>query len=168
MSCDSRSIPPLRIGQGFDIHAFAAGRPLILGGVEIPHNLGLAGHSDADVLLHAITDAVLGALAMGDIGQWFPNTDPQYRNADSSRLFSAVWQKCTAEGWTLVNCDCVIITEAPRLAEQMPRIRESLSGLFSAAADKISVKAKTMEHLGAVGRGEGMAALAVVLLCKTS
>ncbi len=162
---DSRlQTPSLRIGYGFDIHAFTDNRSLILGGVEIPHSRGLAGHSDADVLLHAVTDGVLGALAWGDIGRWFPNTDETYRNADSKELFHKVWRKCREAGWSLVNCDCVVITEEPRLSGHASAICESLAQLFGAETGQISVKSKTMEHLGALGRKEGIAATAVVLL----
>ena len=156
--------PKLRIGQGFDVHCFAKNRKLILGGLEIDHSQGLAGHSDADVLLHAITDAVLGALCWGDIGQWFPDTDSQYEGADSGELLSQVWQKVQEEGWGLVNCDCVLMAQEPKLQDYKKKMQANIAGLFSVADDCISVKATTTEKLGFVGRGEGIAATAIVLL----
>ncbi len=157
----------MRIGNGFDVHAFIEGRPLILGGVEIPFEKGLAGHSDADVLLHAITDAVLGALALGDIGAWFPDTDERFKDADSSELFLEVWKKVKTEGWKLGNVDAVIMAERPKLLKHMNSIREHLAELFDAELTQVSVKATTTEKLGFVGRGEGIAASAVVLLVPT-
>ena len=156
-----------RIGQGFDIHRFVEGRPLLLGGVCVPCDAGLLGHSDADVLLHAVTDAVLGALALGDLGRWFPDTDERYRGIASARLLETVLRSPQLHGWTLVNLDTTIMAERPRLAPHMPAIRASLAGLFGADADRISVKAGTMEKIGGIGRGEGIAAMAVVLLEKT-
>lgn len=156
----------LRIGQGIDVHEFAEGRKLFLGGVEVPAARGLLGHSDADVLLHAITDAVLGALSWGDIGQWFPNTDPKWKDASSVKLFEAVWAKASGEGWKLINCDCSVLAETPKLMPHMQKIRENIAGLFKSAVDQISVKATTTEKLGFVGREEGMVALATVLLIK--
>ncbi|MFN8388944.1 MAG: 2-C-methyl-D-erythritol 2,4-cyclodiphosphate synthase [Bdellovibrionota bacterium] len=156
----------LRTGFGYDVHPFEAGRPLMLGGIEIAHDRGLAGHSDADVLLHALTDAVLGALAWGDIGTWFPNTDQKFRGADSKELFRAVWAKATEEGWMLVNCDSVIIAECPKLNPHMLRMRESIASLFGSTADRIGLKATTNEKLGFVGREEGIAAQSSVLLYK--
>lgn len=153
-----------RIGTGYDVHAFAEGRKLILGGVEIQHKRGLIGHSDADVLLHAITDAVLGALCLGDLGTWFPDTDSRYKNADSGVLFKEVWNRVREQGWTLVNCDCVVMAEKPKLAEFNQSIRTSISNLFVCELDQVSVKATTTERLGFVGREEGIAASAVVLL----
>lgn len=156
----------LRIGQGFDVHRFAPGRPLMLGGVRIPHDYGLAGHSDADVLLHAVTDAVLGALSWGDIGQWFPDNDESFRDADSGRLFRQVWSRAVESDWSLVNCDCVIVAEAPKIGPHIASIKANIADLFAAMPDQIGVKATTMEKMGAIGRGEGMAASAVVLLQK--
>jgi 2-C-methyl-D-erythritol 2,4-cyclodiphosphate synthase len=158
----------LRIGQGFDVHAFAEGRPLMLGGIRVPHTRGLAGHSDADVLLHALTDAVLGALAWGDIGTWFPDSDQAYKNIDSKILFSRVWEKVRTEGWRLINADAVVLAQHPKLNPHMDEIRRSLAGLFDALPEQIGLKATTTEKLGFVGREEGMAAQAVVLLAKES
>lgn len=154
----------LRIGNGYDVHAFAEGRKLILGGVEIPHTKGLIGHSDADVLLHAITDAVLGALCLGDIGSWFPDTDRRYKNADSGLLLKEVWNRVREQGWSLVNCDCVVMAERPKLVDYKQSIRASISKLFACQIEQVSVKATTTEKLGFIGREEGIAASAVVLL----
>lgn len=154
----------LRIGTGFDVHPFAAGRPLYLGGVEIEHHMGLEGHSDADVLLHSVTDALLGALNWGDIGQWFPNTDERYRGKRSSFFLEQVWSKAAAEGWKLINCDNVILAEAPKIAPHIERMRSAIAGMLSATPDQISIKATTTERLGFVGRGEGIAAQTVMLV----
>ena len=155
-----------RIGQGYDIHQIAPNKTLFLGGVKIPvlENWGLLGHSDADVLLHAVIDAVLGALALGDIGQWFPDTDEKWRGADSKILLQAVLRDPRVRPWKLVNLDCSIIAEDPKLAPYIKTIRSSLAVLFNVDAGCISVKAKTNEHLDAVGRKEAMMAQAVVLL----
>ena len=158
----------IRIGQGFDVHAFAAGRKLILGGVEVPFERGLAGHSDADVLLHAIIDAVLGALAWGDIGRWFPDTDLKHKDAASSKLFGLVWEKATAEGWALGNVDAVVVAQQPKLAAHIDAIRERIAELFSVPSGLVGVKATTTEKLGFTGREEGIAATAVVLLQRES
>ena len=136
----------------------------MLGGILIPSELGLEGHSDADVLLHSITDAVLGALGWGDIGQWFPNTDPKFKNADSKFFLSEVWKRAAAEGWQLANCDCVVLAETPKLAPHMKRISESIAALFGSTPEQIGLKATTTETLGFVGRKEGMVASAVILL----
>jgi 2-C-methyl-D-erythritol 2,4-cyclodiphosphate synthase len=157
-----------RIGQGLDIHPVSAGRRLILGGVPIPWEHGLDGHSDADVLLHAVTDAVLGALAAGDIGQWFPPGDDRFRGADSADLLRHVLASPSARGWRLVNLDSTVIAEAPRLAPHIAAIQASLARLFVVESSQVSVKATTSEALGFTGRGEGMAALAVVLLSNTA
>jgi len=154
----------IRIGHGFDVHRTVAGRPLILGGVEIPCAFGLAGHSDADVLLHAVIDAVLGALALGDIGQWFPDTDEQYRDANSAQLLETVLNSSEAQGWRLLNLDATVLAERPRLAPHIEAIRASIAGLFSVAQDQVSVKATTVEGIGGIGRGEGIACHAVALL----
>lgn len=156
----------LRIGQGVDIHAFASGRKLFLGGVEVTHHCGLSGHSDADVLLHAIIDAVLGALAWGDIGQWFPDSEERFKGACSKDLFSYVWNKAKAEGWGLGNCDCVILAQEPKISPYSTKIKESVAGLFFADSEKVNIKGKTTEHLGFLGRREGIAAFASVLLIK--
>lgn len=153
----------MRVGQGFDIHALVAGRKLIIGGVEIAYEKGLAGHSDADVLIHAICDALLGAAGLGDIGRHFPDTDPRYRGADSRVLLSEVMGKVSANGWQVVNLDATIIAQAPRMGPHIPRMEDNLR-LALGDACAINIKAKTMEKLGAIGRGEGIAAEAVVLL----
>lgn len=154
----------IRIGQGYDLHRITSGRSLILGGVRIPWDRGLLGHSDADVLIHAVIDSILGALALGDIGQWFPDRDHAYRDVPSSELLNTVIAHPSLAGWYIVNLDTTIVTEAPRLADYMVTIRENLAGLLAVAAERISVKAKTGEGVDAVGRGDAMAAYAVVLL----
>ena len=156
----------IRIGQGFDIHRFAPGRRLVLGGIEIPGADGLLGHSDADVLLHAVADAVLGALALGDIGHWFPDNDQAFKDADSRKLLLAVLQDPRVAGWRLGNLDITMLAEKPKIAPHVPAIRHSLATLFKADNAQISVKATTLEKLGALGRAEGMAAMAVILLEK--
>lgn len=156
----------IRIGQGFDVHKFAEGRKLIIGGVEIPYEKGLLGHSDADVLLHAITDAILGALSMKDIGTHFPDNDPKYKNADSAVLLNEVWQKAKEQGYKLINMDCTIIAQKPKIAPFIDAIRKRISGILEADEGQINVKATTTEGLGFTGRGEGIAALAVVLIAK--
>ncbi len=156
----------IRIGQGFDVHAFAEDRKLILAGVEIPHKKGLLGHSDADVVLHAVCDALLGALALGDIGKHFPDTDPHYKNADSRHLLRAVYKVVTEKAYCLGNLDITIIAQAPKLAPYILAMRQNLSADLSTILDNISVKAKTTERLGFTGREEGIAAEAVVLLEK--
>lgn len=160
------SVVPLRVGQGYDSHRLVAGRPLILGGVEIPFEKGLDGHSDADVLLHAITDAVLGAAALGDIGQHFPPSDPKWKGADSRRLLEAVVKLAHQKGWTVVNCDATIVAERPKIGPHMPAIRASVAKALGAALENVNIKAKTNERMDAVGREEGMMAQAVVLLAK--
>ncbi|MBP9837363.1 MAG: 2-C-methyl-D-erythritol 2,4-cyclodiphosphate synthase [Proteobacteria bacterium] len=156
----------IRIGNGIDIHQFAKGRKLFLGGVHIPSDIGLKGHSDADVLLHAVTDAVLGALAWGDIGQWFPDTDEKYKDIDSKILFLEVWRKARKEGWKLVNCDCTLLAQIPKLQPIMQDITKSLAHLFEAELTQINVKATTTERLGFVGREEGILAQATLLITK--
>lgn len=156
----------IRIGQGFDVHKFAEGRKLIIGGVEIPYEKGLLGHSDADVLLHAITDAILGALSMKDIGTHFPDNDPKYKNADSAFLLKEVWQQAKEQGFQLSNMDCTIIAQKPKMAPFIDAIRKRISGILEADEGQINVKATTTEGLGFTGRGEGIAALAVVLIAK--
>lgn len=154
----------LRVGQGFDVHAFAENRRLVLGGVEVPYPLGLAGHSDADVLIHAICDALLGGAGLGDIGRHFPDTDPQYAGADSSGLLAGVVGKLLADGWRVVNIDATIIAQKPKLAEYIPAMRARLSELVGIDADAVNIKATTTERLGFTGREEGIAAQAVALL----
>jgi 2-C-methyl-D-erythritol 2,4-cyclodiphosphate synthase len=153
----------MRIGQGFDIHALVAGRRLIIGGVEIPYAFGLAGHSDADVLIHAICDALLGAAGLGDIGRHFPDTDPRYRDADSRTLLTECRRLIEDSGWKIVNVDATIIAQAPRMAAHIPLMQERLRACLGANTP-VNIKAKTMERLGAIGRGEGIAAEAVALL----
>ncbi|MFP7480041.1 2-C-methyl-D-erythritol 2,4-cyclodiphosphate synthase [Terribacillus saccharophilus] len=153
-----------RIGQGFDVHAFAEDRPCIIGGITIPYELGLLGHSDADVLLHTIADACLGALALGDIGKHFPDTDPAFKDADSEVLLRHVWQLVKEKGYKLGNLDCTVIAQAPKMAPYIDQIRENIAGMLDAEPDQINVKATTTEQLGFTGRKEGIAAQAVVLL----
>ena len=154
----------IRIGNGFDVHALVAGRPLVLGGVAIPHKRGLAGHSDADVLLHAVCDAILGALALGDIGMHFPDTDARWKGADSRVLLRHVAALASARGWRVGNLDVTVIAEAPKLAPHVSAMRANLAGDLGCDIGAISVKATTTERLGFAGRGEGIAALATVLL----
>ena len=158
----------LRIGQGYDIHRLAEGRELWLGGVHIPSPVGLVGHSDADALLHAIIDAVLGALALGDIGGWFPDTDETWRGADSKQLLLRVLKDERVAGWRLVNLDCTIIAERPKLMAHKEAIRASLAALFECDVACVSVKAKTHEKLDSLGAGEALSAITVVLLEKKS
>ncbi|MBM7555113.1 bifunctional 2-C-methyl-D-erythritol 4-phosphate cytidylyltransferase/2-C-methyl-D-erythritol 2,4-cyclodiphosphate synthase [Thalassobacillus pellis] len=153
-----------RIGQGFDVHQLVEGRKCIIGGVEIPHEKGLLGHSDADVLLHTIADACLGAIGEGDIGKHFPDTDEAYKNADSSELLKHVWNMVTERGYELGNIDCTVIAQAPKMAPYIEQIRGNIAALLNADSNCINVKATTTEKLGFPGRGEGVAAQAVVLL----
>lgn len=154
----------MRVGVGYDVHAFAPDRPLVLGGVSIPHDRGLLGHSDADVLSHALMDAVLGALRAGDIGQHFPDTDPGYEGISSLELVRRVGAMVTAEGWELVDVDCVVVLESPKVSPYRDRMREQLASALGVDVDRVGVKATTTEGLGATGRGEGVAAYAVALL----
>jgi 2-C-methyl-D-erythritol 2,4-cyclodiphosphate synthase len=154
----------VRIGQGFDVHALAAGRALVIGGVVIPYERGLEGHSDADVLLHAVCDALIGAAALGDIGVHFPDTDPHYRGADSRRLLREVTQLLDRFGWRVVNVDATIIAQAPRMAPYIGRMRENIASDLGIDASAVNVKAKSTEKLGFIGRGEGIAAEAAALI----
>jgi 2-C-methyl-D-erythritol 2,4-cyclodiphosphate synthase len=154
----------MRVGLGFDVHAFAEGRKLVLGGVEIPYKKGLEGHSDADVVLHAVMDALLGALALGDIGHHFPNTDERYRNADSKLLCRHVFELVCQRGYEIGNMDVMIMAEKPKVSPYTLAMRESMAQLFGCELGAVSVKATTMEGMGFVGRQEGIAAHAVVLL----
>ncbi|MBD1372391.1 2-C-methyl-D-erythritol 2,4-cyclodiphosphate synthase [Hazenella sp. IB182357] len=156
----------IRIGQGFDVHQFEPGRPLILGGIEIPYNKGLIGHSDADVLLHTITDAALGALALGDIGKHFPDTDPLYKDADSKKLLTHIWSLIKEKGYQLGNVDATIIAQKPKMAPYIPAMREQIANLLEADISQVNVKATTTEQLGFAGREEGIAAMAVICLVK--
>ncbi|HVB47017.1 MAG TPA: 2-C-methyl-D-erythritol 2,4-cyclodiphosphate synthase [Burkholderiales bacterium] len=154
----------MRIGQGFDVHALAPGRKLILGGVQIAHDKGLAGHSDADVLLHAICDALLGAAALGDIGRHYPDSDPKYHGADSRALLRDVAHKLAAAGWRVQNVDATVIAQAPRIAPHVARMAANIAADLGVAPGVVSVKATTTEGLGFAGRGEGIAAQAVALI----
>ena len=153
-----------RIGQGFDFHPLAAGRRLVLGGVEIEHSHGLSGHSDADVAAHALANAILGALGEGDLGRHFSDTDPRYKDADSLALLAIVWQRAAELGWRLGNADLTIFAQRPRLAPFLAQMRVRLAAAIGADASRLNVKASSPEGLGALGRGEGMAAAAIVLL----
>lgn len=155
-----------RIGQGFDVHALVEGRPLILGGVVIPHTHGLKGHSDADALLHAITDALLGAAGLGDIGRLFPDTDPAYEGTDSRVLLRQAYERVKQSGWRVVNLDATIHAQAPKIGPHAPQMVANLAQDLDVPADRINIKAKTNEGLGHLGRKEGIAANAVVLLAR--
>jgi 2-C-methyl-D-erythritol 2,4-cyclodiphosphate synthase len=155
-----------RIGQGFDVHQLTEGRPLIIGGITIPYEKGLLGHSDADVLLHTISDACLGAIGEGDIGKHFPDTDPNFKDADSAKLMEHVWQLVKDRGYELVNADCTIIAQKPKMAPYIQQMKERIAELLNASPEQINVKATTTEKLGFTGRGEGIASQAVVLLKK--
>src|SRR5690625_974431 len=159
--------PLLRIGQGFDVHALVPGRPLIIGGVNIPHHLGLLGHSDADILLHALVDALLGASGQGDIGQLFPDSDPNYRDADSRHLLRQAWSQVKNQGWKIVNIDATVHAQAPKMAPHIPKMQANIGTDLGLASQQINIKAKTNESLGYLGRQEGMAANVVVLLVST-
>jgi len=156
----------MRVGQGFDVHALVAGRKLVIGGVTIPYEKGLEGHSDADVLLHAICDALLGAAGLGDIGRHFPDTDAAYKNADSRKLLAAVAAKVGARQMRVVNVDATIIAQAPRMAPHVEQMVRNIAADLCIGSDCINVKATTTERLGFTGRGEGIAASAVVLLME--
>lgn len=160
------NLPPLRIGQGYDCHALVVGRPLILGGVTIPHKMGLAGHSDADALLHAITDALLGAAAMGDIGGLFPDTDAKYAGADSRVLLRTAMARVREAGYGVVNLDSTIIAQQPKMAPHISAMRQHIAEDLQIDVQQVNVKAKTNEKLGYLGREEGIATEAVVLLYK--
>ena len=154
----------MRIGQGYDVHALVQGRKLIVGGVTIPFEKGLAGHSDADVLIHAVCDALLGAAALGDIGLHFPDTDPKHRNANSRAFLHEVAKKVRLAGFSIVNLDATIIAQAPKMAPHIPTMVANLAADLGIRADQVNVKAKTAERLGAIGRGEGIAAEAIALI----
>jgi 2-C-methyl-D-erythritol 2,4-cyclodiphosphate synthase len=156
-----------RIGQGYDVHALVPGRRLVVGGVEIAHSHGLLGHSDADVLLHAITDALLGAAALGDIGRHFPDSDPRWRGADSRALLREAAAKVRAAGWSIGNVDTTIVAQAPRMAPHIPAMVAAIAADLGLAQDRVNVKAKTTERLGFAGRGEGIAAQAVALVYRS-
>lgn len=154
----------IRVGQGFDVHALVQGRRLVLGGVEIPQAHGLLGHSDADVLLHAITDAILGAAGMGDIGRLFPDTDGRYKDADSRELLVQAVERVRAGGWRIENIDATVIAERPKIAPHVPAMIAAIAATCGIASDAVNIKGKTTEKLGFTGRGEGIAAQAAALL----
>lgn len=154
----------MRIGHGYDVHAFGDGDKIVIGGAVIPHTRGLIAHSDGDVLLHALCDALLGAAALGDIGKHFPDTDMQYHNIDSRSLLRMVFSKVKAKGWTLENADMTIVAQAPRMATYIPYMVENIAADLHVSSEQINVKATTTERLGFTGREEGIAAYAVVLL----
>ncbi|TFD99318.1 2-C-methyl-D-erythritol 2,4-cyclodiphosphate synthase [Jeotgalibacillus sp. R-1-5s-1] len=155
-----------RIGQGYDVHQLTEGRPLIIGGIEIPHEKGLLGHSDADVLLHVVADAALGAIGEGDIGRHFPDTDPAFEGADSKKLLQHVWGIVKEKGYSLGNIDCTIIAQKPKMAPHISDMRAVIASLLEADESQVNVKATTTEKLGFEGREEGIAAQAVILLQK--
>lgn len=162
-------LPPpfnLRIGEGWDVHALVPGRKLILGGVDIPHSMGLLGHSDADVLLHAITDALLGAAGLGDIGRHFPDTDARFSGADSAVLLAEAMRRVAAEGLKLANLDATVVAQAPKLATYIPRMQACIARTLGVTLAQVNVKAKTAEKLGPVGQGLSIEARAVVLLYR--
>ena len=156
----------IRIGNGYDIHKLVAGRPLILGGIEIEHTLGLLGHSDADVLTHAIMDALLGALSLGDIGHYFPPSDPKWKGANSMMLLEQVLEIIQSQGWKIGNIDSTIVAEQPKLKPHLKKMRSSLARAMSLEIDRVSIKATTNEKLGPTGREEGICAYAVILLVR--
>ena len=165
-SPEMTALRKLRVGLGMDVHAFAPNRKLILGGVDIPHHQGLDGHSDADVLLHAIADALLGAARLGDIGKHFPDTDPAYKDADSLKLLEAAANLLREEGFEILDIDCVIAAQAPKLSPYREAMRETIARACGIATDNIGVKATTTERLGFEGREEGISAEAVALVCR--
>ena len=162
------SVPELRIGEGWDVHALVAGRPLVLGGVTIAHDRGLLGHSDADALLHAITDALFGAAALGDIGRHFPDTAAEFRGADSRVLLAEAARRVRAEGWRITNVDSTIVAQAPKMAPHIPAMRQTIADALGLDVACVNVKAKTAERLGPVGRGESIEARAVCLLMRAA
>ncbi len=156
----------LRVGEGWDVHRLVSGRPLVLGGVTIPYSHGLAGHSDADALLHAITDALLGAAGLGDIGGLFPDTDMAYAGADSALLLAHALGHVQGQGWSVINVDSTIVAQAPKMAAHIPAMRERIASVLGLGLDAVNVKAKTAEKLGPVGEGRAIEARAVCLLCR--
>ncbi|MBL0918181.1 MAG: 2-C-methyl-D-erythritol 2,4-cyclodiphosphate synthase [Hydrogenophaga sp.] len=159
-------LPALRIGEGWDIHRLVTGRPLVLGGVTVPHTHGLLGHSDADALLHAITDALLGAAALGDIGRHFPDTDERFKGADSGVLLAEAARRVREAGYAIVNLDSTVIAQAPKLAPYIPAMVERIAALLGIEPSQVNVKAKTAEKMGPVGQGEAIEARAVALLAR--
>lgn len=158
----------MRVGIGYDAHRFVEGRPLLLGGVKIPFPHGLAGHSDADVLLHALIDALLGAAGLGDIGAFFPDTDPQWQNADSAELLRIVYGELSGKGYQLVNADTTIIAEEPKLQPYIQQMRERIAEVLKLPVETVSIKGKTNEKMGWLGRGEGIACLTVVMVKQST
>lgn len=158
--------PQLRVGEGWDTHPLVTGRPLILGGIMVPHTHGLGGHSDADGLLHAITDALFGAAALGDIGRHFPDTDDTYKGADSAVLLAEAARRVRAAGWQIVNVDSTIVAQAPKMAPHIPAMRERIAQVLGLAVDAVNVKAKTAEKMGPVGEGRSIETRAVCLLAR--
>ncbi len=158
----------LRIGQGIDVHRYAPGRKLVLGGVEIPSDIGLLGHSDADVVLHALCDALLGALGLGDIGVWFPDTSAEHKDRSSLEFLEIIMERLALDEWSVVNADITVLAEKPRIMPHAERIRETLAGGLKVETSRVSLKATTAERLGFIGREEGMLASAVVLLQQTT
>ena len=154
----------MRIGHGYDVHRLVEGRKLIIGGIDIPYDKGLDGHSDADVLLHAIMDSLLGAAALGDIGMMFPDSDPKYKGADSAELLRLVCKRISSAGYLVENLDCTVVAQAPKLMGYIPDMRTKIAGILNTEADRVNVKATTEEKLGFTGSGEGIAAHALVLL----
>ncbi len=162
-----QELPVFRVGEGQDTHRTIANRPLVIGGITIDSDFGLDGHSDADVLLHSVIDALLGATGRGDIGEWFPNTSEEWKDADSSKLLLYVWGQLSEEGWSLQNLDCTICAERPRLGKWKPLIRERIAELLGVSGECVNVKAKSGEAVGPVGRCEAITATAIVLLTRT-
>ncbi len=160
------SQPAFRIGEGWDVHALVTGRPLIIGGVTIPHTHGLLGHSDADVLLHAVTDALLGGAGLGDIGRHFPDTDERFKGADSGALLAEAARRVRAEGYEIGNVDSTVVAQAPKLAPHIPAMVERIAALLGLLPAQVNVKAKTAEKMGPVGQGEAIEARAVALLTR--
>jgi len=158
---------PFRIGEGWDVHRLVAGRPLVIGGVTIPFARGLLGHSDADVLLHAITDAILGAAALGDIGRHFPDTDARFRGADSAVLLAEATARVQAAGWQVGNVDSTVIAQSPKLMPWIPAMRAAIAAAMGIRVDQVNVKAKTAEELGPVGQGDAIEARAIVLVLRS-
>ena len=165
-SGETHQPPPFRVGTGFDVHAFAASRPLVLGGVRIPSDVGLLGHSDADALIHAICDAILGAVAEGDIGRHFPDTDPRWKDCDSTVLLARCAAIAADRGYRVGNVDAMVMAEKPRLAPHVEAMRRRIGEVLAVPHDCVGIKATTMEKMGFVGRGEGIAVNAVVLLLR--
>ncbi|MBL8369786.1 MAG: 2-C-methyl-D-erythritol 2,4-cyclodiphosphate synthase [Burkholderiaceae bacterium] len=160
------ALPPFRIGEGWDVHALVPGRRLVIGGVDIPHPCGLLGHSDADVLLHAITDALLGAAGLGDIGRHFPDSDARFRGADSAQLLAEAARRVAAAGWHIGNVDSTVVAQAPRLATHIPAMCARIAQVLGLDGTQVNVKAKTAEKLGPVGQGQAIEARSVVLLFR--